>query len=86
MALHLRPQHQFGLQLGHPRLNVQIVISDQRLKPIELGGFANLAGELPAVGAKAHDGEPEFARCETGGCDGMAGVAENEDALTREVG
>ena len=86
MALHLRTQHQFGLQLGDPCFDVQIVIGDQRLKPIELGGFANLARKLPAIGPKPHDGEPEFARGEASGCDGVAGVAENEDPLTRQVG
>jgi hypothetical protein len=43
VALHLRAEHQFGLQLGDPRLDLEIVVGDQRLDAVELGGLAHLA-------------------------------------------
>ena len=53
VALHLRAQHQLGLQLGDLGLDLEIVVGDQRLDAVALGGLAHLAGELAAVGAEA---------------------------------
>ena len=62
VPLHLRAEHQFGLQLGDLRLDFQIVVGDQRLDAVALGGLAHLAGEFAAVGAEADDGEAELLR------------------------
>ena len=86
VALHLGSQNQFHLQFGDLRLDVQIVVGDQRLDPIELGGLAHLAGEFARIGAEPHDLEAQLRLRDARGGDGVAGVAENEDALAREIG
>ena len=86
MALHLGAQHQLHLQLGDLRLDVEIVVGDQRLDPIELGGLAHLAGEFAGVSAEPHDLEAQLRLRDARGGDGVAGVAEHEDALAREIG
>ena len=34
VALHLRAEHEFGLQLGDLRLDLEIVVGDQRLDAV----------------------------------------------------
>eukprot|EP01136_Pigoraptor_vietnamica_P016177 Opistho-1_new@59960 len=86
VALHLRAQHQLGLQLGDARLHVEVVVADQRLHAVERGRVAHLARELAAVGAQADHGEAHFLRGDARGGHHMGGVAEHEHALAREVG
>ena len=60
MALHLRAEHQFGLQLGDLGLDFEIVVGDQRLSAARLGGLAHFSREFPRVGPEADDLEAEF--------------------------
>ena len=86
VALHLRPQYEFGLQLGDPCFNVEVVVGDQCFETIQLGRFANFAGKLAAVGAQSNDGETEFTGGKSSRRDRMAGVPENKHAFTSQVG
>ena len=86
VALHLRAEHQFRLQLGDLRFDLQVIVGDQRLDAVELGGLAHFAGELAAVGAEPDDGEAELLGCDARGGDGMGGVAEDKDALAGQIG
>jgi hypothetical protein len=58
VAFHLRAQHQLGLQLGDARFHLEVVVGDQRLDAVELGGLAHFARELAAVGAQADHLKP----------------------------
>ena len=60
VALHLRAEHQFGLQFGDPGLDFEIVVGDQRLDAVAFGRLAHLAGEFARVGSQADDLEAEF--------------------------
>jgi len=52
MAFHLRSQHQFGLQLRDLRLDLEIVVRDQRLDIVALRRFANFAAEFAGIGPR----------------------------------
>ena len=86
VALHLRAQHQLGLGVGDGRLDLEVVVADQRFEAVELGGVAHRAREFAAVGAQAHDGEAQLGGGHAGSGHGMAGVAEHEDPLVGQVG
>ena len=86
VALHLRAQNQLGLQLRDLRLYGQVVVADQGLDAIELGGVAHFAGEFAAVGAHANDLKAHLVLRKTGGGNHVRGVAEYIHALTRQVG
>ena len=86
MALHLRAEHQFRMRLAHPRLDFEVILGDKRLDAVELGGIADFAGEFAGVCSEPDDGEAEFLRGDARGGERMRRVAENEDALARQVG
>ena len=86
VALHLRAEHELGLQLLDLRLDFEIVVGDQGLDTVSLRGLADVAGEFAAVGAEADDGETELLRRDAGGGDGVGRVAEDEHALAGEIG
>ena len=86
MPLHLRAQHQLGLQLGDGGFDLEIIVRDERFEAIQLGRLAHVAGVFASIGAEAADSEPQFARGNAGGRDGMGGVAEDVDALAGQVG
>ena len=86
VTLHLRAEHQFGLQLGDARLDLEVVVADQRLDAVQLGGLAHFAREFAAVGADADDGEAHFLRGHARRSHGVRGIAEHEHALARQVG
>ena len=46
VALHLRAQNQFWAQFGNARLDLEVVVADERVDVIELGRVAHLACEL----------------------------------------
>jgi hypothetical protein len=86
VAFHLRAEHQFNLQLGDAGFDFEVVVGDQRLDAVQLGGLAHLARELAAVGADAHNLKAEFLRRHAGRGHRVRGVTEDEHALAGEVG
>ena len=86
VALHLRAQNQLGLQLGDLFLYGQVVVADQGLDAIQLGGVAHFAGEFAAVGAHADDLKAHLVLRKTRCSDHMGSVAEYIHALTGQVG
>jgi hypothetical protein len=86
MALHLRAEDELRLQGDDPGLDLEVVVGDQRLDAVQRGSLTNLPGHLAAVGAEADDREAELAPRDAGGRDRVGRVAEDEDALAREVG
>ena len=85
VPLHLRAQHQFRLQGRDGGLDLKVVVGNQRLNAVQLGGGADLAGVFAAVGAEADDGEAELLVRHAGGGDGVGGVAVDEHPLAREI-
>ena len=85
MPFHLRAENEFRLQFGDPRLDFQIVVGDQRLDAVPGGRVTDFARELPRVGAESDDREAKFFRCDPGGCDGVAGIAKDENPLAGQV-
>ena len=61
VALHLRAEHELGLRFGDLGFDLEVVVADQRLDAVQLGGLADLACELAAVGAQADHCEAELA-------------------------
>ena len=86
MALHLRAEHQFGLQRLDRLLDLEIVVGDQRLDAVQLGRLAQIAGEFAIVAAEPDDFEAELVARDAGGGDGVGRVAEDEDALAGQIG
>ena len=86
MPLHLRAQHQLGLQFRDLGLDLEIIVGDQRLDAVKRGGVANFAAEFAAVGAKPDHLEAELVRGDPCGGDGVGRIAEDEDALAGKVG
>ena len=86
VAFHLSAQNQLGLQGTYLLFDLQVVVGDQGLHAIQLGGVAQLAREFPAVGAHAHHLEAHF--LVGNACSGhdVRGVAKQEHALAGEVG
>ena len=60
VALHLGAEDEFGLERGDLLLDLEIVVGDQRLDAVELGGLTDLTGEFPRIGAEADDLEAEL--------------------------
>ena len=60
VALHLRAEHQFGLQFGDLRLDIEVVVGDQRLEAELRRGLAHGPGEFARIGAEADDVEAQF--------------------------
>jgi hypothetical protein len=86
VALHLRAQHQFGLQFGDLGLDLEVVVADQRLDPVQLGGLADLAARIRGCRCPGRrPGSPARWRDARGG-HRMRGVAEHEHTLAGEVG
>ena len=85
VALHLGAEHQIGLKLRHLGFDLQVVVGDQRLDAVMGGGFPDLARHLAAVGAEADYREAQFSMSDPGRRDGVAGVAEDEDALAGQI-
>ena len=50
VALHLGTQYQLGLQFSHLGFNFQVVVGDQRLNAIQLGGVADADRESDVGG------------------------------------
>ena len=86
VALHLRAKHQFDIQGGDLRFDLEVVVGDQWLDAVKRGGLAHFARLLAAVGAQADHGEAEFARRHARGGHGVGGVTKDEDALAGQVG
>ena len=86
VPLHLRAEHEFGLQLGHLGFDFEIVVGDERFDVVELGGLADLARKLTRVGPEAHDVEPKLLRGDPRGCDRVRRVAKDEHALAGQIG
>ena len=55
VAFHLRAEHQLRLKFADLRFDVEIVVGDQGLDPMQLRGLANLAREFTGIGAEADD-------------------------------
>ena len=85
MALHLRAQHQLGLQLGNARFDFEVVVADERLHAIQLGRVAHFAGKFAAVGADADHGKAHFLAGHLGRSHGVGGVAKHKHAFAGEV-
>ena len=86
MALHLRAQHQFGLQFRDPGFDLEVVVGDQRLDPVEFGCLANVTAEFAAVGADPDHLEAELVGCDAGRGNRVGGIAEDEDPLAGQIG
>ena len=59
------PSTSSGCSSATLRLDLEIVVGDQRLDAVERGRLAHFAGEFAAVGAEADDLEAEFRRAAT---------------------
>ncbi len=86
VALHLRAQHQLGLRRDNRVLHFEVVIRDEGCDAVFGSRGAQFARIFARVGAKAADGEAEFLGSDMGRGDRVRGVAEDEDALARQVG
>ena len=86
VPLHLRAQHQLRLQGRDGRLDLEVVVADQRLEAELGGGGPQLAAELAAVAAEADHVEAQLVAGDPGGGHGVGGVAEHEDAFAGQIG
>ena len=86
MALHLRTEHQLWLQFNDALLDLQVVIADQGLHVVQLGGLAHLARKLAAVGADANHLEAKFLACHAGSSHCMGGITKHKNSFPGEVG
>ena len=61
MPLHLAAEHELGLEVRDLGFDFEIIVGDQRLDTVELGGFANLPCELARIGAESDHLKPSSA-------------------------
>ena len=86
VPFHLRAQHEFRIGGGHGLFHFQVIVADHRFYA-QLGGrIAHIAGALAAVGAQAHHFKAHGFGGDARRRQGVGGIAEDEDALAREVG
>ena len=85
MPLHLGAEHQFTCRSRDGVFNHQIVVGDQRLDAIKLGGGANVASEFTVVAAQPDHFETQFVTGDARRRNGVSRIAENENSLAGQV-
>ena len=86
VPLHLRTEDEFGVEGGDHFLDLEIIVGDQRLDAILLGGVADVAGEFAVVAAEPDDLEAHLLGRDARGGDGVGRVAEDEHPLGGQIG
>ena len=86
MPLHLRAEDQLRMKLGDTRLDIEIIIGNQRLDPKPRGSLANLPGIFARIGADANHIKSELAAGYPFGSQHMRRVAKNKHAFAGQIG